>query len=101
CVYLERALVSICHLGLGNCGIWNTDDQPIVAISKALYDQDGGNDCGKSIQITNIQNGNTATGIIEDSCPGCGQGDIDLSPSLFQQLAPLDQGVVQVSWTYA
>ncbi|PPR02569.1 hypothetical protein CVT26_011957 [Gymnopilus dilepis] len=88
------------NTGLGNCGITNSDDEPIVAISKALYDENGGSDCGKTIEITNTQTGQTATGIVEDSCPGCGEGDIDLSPSLFEQLAPLDQGVIQVTWSY-
>ncbi|KAF8886263.1 hypothetical protein CPB84DRAFT_1787814 [Gymnopilus junonius] len=71
--------------GLGNCGITNTQDEPIVAISKQLYDAHGGSDCGQQITITNTNTGQTAT---------------DLSPSLFQQLAPLDDGVVPVSWTF-
>ncbi|KAF8874565.1 hypothetical protein CPB84DRAFT_1797351 [Gymnopilus junonius] len=64
--------------GLGNY-------EPIVAISKQLYDAHGGSDCGQQITITNTNTGQTAT---------------DLSPSLFQQLAPLDDGVVPVSWTF-
>lgn len=44
---------------------------------------------GKGVDVT-----------VVDSCPGCGRDDIDLSPAAFKKLAPLSQGVVQVTWKF-
>ena len=74
------------------------------------------------MEIKNTKNGKTAFGLVRDSCPGCGPGDIgrspisfqsnlgryrrlfmsiDMSPSLFQSLgATLDQGIVSVQWHF-
>ena len=73
------------------------------------------------MEIKNTKNGKTAFGLVRDSCPGCGSGDIgrspisfqfklgryrlftskDMSPSLFQSLgATLDQGIVSVQWHF-
>ena len=73
------------------------------------------------MEIKNQKNGKTAFGLVRDSCPGCGDGDIgriacdtisatkthtwllalDMSPSLFQALgATLDDGVVKVDWHF-
>ncbi|KAH8093159.1 RlpA-like double-psi beta-barrel-protein domain-containing protein-containing protein [Cristinia sonorae] len=88
------------NVGLGNCGQWNSNSDPIVAISKSLYDQNGGSNCGQWLTITNTANGKTANGYVRDSCPSCGYNDIDLSPSLFQKLGSLDTGVLKVSWHF-
>lgn len=48
----------------------------IVALNAPQYS--GGADCGKSITITNTDNGQTATATIVDECPGCGSGSLDL-----------------------
>lgn len=74
------------------------------------------------MEIKNTKNGKTVFGLVRDSCPGCGPGDIgrlpiiilqlnlgryrllmfiDMSPSLFQSLgATLDQGIVSVQWHF-
>jgi len=53
--------------------------------------------CGKTITIT--YNGVTKTAKVVDTCEGCAAGNIDLSPSLFQDFAPLSAGRVGgVSW---
>jgi len=86
-------------VGLGACGITNTNDQLVVALSSLIYD--GGEYCFTNIQITNTANGVTQTGEVVDKCPGCGEYDIDLSPSLFEALgADLSQGVIQVEWEF-
>jgi hypothetical protein len=38
---------------------------------------------GRSIKITEVATGNTATAPIYDACPTCGYGDLDLSTPLF------------------
>jgi len=88
------------NVGLGNCGKRNKDSDLIVAISKSLYDRNRGSNCGQYVKITNKANGKVAYGATEDSCPSCGEGDLDLSPALFKKLASLDQGVIQISWNF-
>ncbi|KAF8895150.1 hypothetical protein BD779DRAFT_1434041 [Infundibulicybe gibba] len=75
----------------------NVDSDPIVAISKSLYDQ-----MGEWIEITNTENGKVAYGLTRDSCPGCGWNDlaVDLSPSLFEQLGTLETGRLKISWHF-
>ncbi|KAI0931050.1 hypothetical protein AcW1_001455 [Taiwanofungus camphoratus] len=84
---------------VGACGYTDTDSDPIVAISHLIYGS-GGN-CNQWIQITNTANGVSRYGQTRDECEGCGQDDIDLSPSLFQSLgADLSVGVLQVVWHF-
>ncbi|KAL7282155.1 hypothetical protein PYCCODRAFT_1373750 [Trametes coccinea BRFM310] len=87
------------HVGLGACGKHNVDSDHIVAISSKIFGS-GGN-CEQFMEITNDENGKTAFALVRDECPGCGAGDIDMSPSLFQALgASLDEGVIKVSWHF-
>ncbi|GFZ50494.1 hypothetical protein JCM24511_08251 [Saitozyma sp. JCM 24511] len=88
------------EVGLGACGWTNTDSDSIVALNAAQYS--GGADCGKSITITNTDNGQTATATIVDECPGCGSGSLDLSPSLFSTLTNGDMGlgVFPITWSF-
>ncbi|RPD62758.1 hypothetical protein L226DRAFT_323248 [Lentinus tigrinus ALCF2SS1-7] len=85
-------------VGLGACGKTNVNSDKIVAISSAIYGS-GGN-CEQWMHITNTANGKSAYGKVRDECPGCGAYDIDMSPSLFQELGSLDTGVLKVSWHY-
>ena len=41
--------------------------------------------CGKSITIS--YNGNTAVASVEDECPGCSYGSLDMSEGLFTHFA--------------
>jgi len=85
--------------GTGACGYTDSDSDPIVAISHLIYG-DGGN-CNQWIQITNPANGQSQYGKVRDECEGCGQHDIDLSPSLFQSLGEdLSGGRFNVDWHY-
>ncbi|THG97299.1 hypothetical protein EW026_g4672 [Hermanssonia centrifuga] len=84
--------------GLGACGWTNQNSDKIIAISSSIFGS-GGN-CGQYIQITNTANGKVAYGTVADSCPGCGSTDLDMTPSLFEELGTLPQGVLQISWHY-
>ncbi|KZT67878.1 hypothetical protein DAEQUDRAFT_728653 [Daedalea quercina L-15889] len=85
--------------GTGACGYTDNDSDPILAISHLVYG-DGGR-CNQWIQITNPANGKSQYGQIRDECEGCGQNDIDLSPSLFQSLGEdLSVGRFTVDWHY-
>ncbi|KUI72933.1 Papain inhibitor [Cytospora mali] len=93
-------------LGLGACGIDNSGQDMtanIVAMSATtMGSQSNGNPmCGKTIKIYNSASGKTATGIIQDKCPGCAAGSIDVSEKLFEELADLASGRVEISWNWA
>jgi len=78
----------------------NTQYDPVIAISKDLYDRNGGSNCGQGVFITNDANGNTAYATTVDSCQSCGDNDIDMSPEIFQQLDPLSVGLLTVTWNF-
>ncbi|KUI59365.1 Papain inhibitor [Cytospora mali] len=92
--------------GLGACGTTLSDSEAICALSESLYDQytQNGNPndnslCGKQIQIT-MESGETATVTVADRCTGCAPTDIDLTPTIFQQLVPAGLGVGRTSATW-
>ncbi|KAH8748141.1 allergen Asp F7 [Diaporthe sp. PMI_573] len=93
-------------VGLGACG---EDDSGkdmtdnIVAMSaETMGSQSNGNPmCGKTIKIYNNANGKHSTGTIRDKCPGCKQGSIDVSQKLFEELADLADGRIDISWNWA
>ncbi|KAH9942264.1 RlpA-like double-psi beta-barrel-protein domain-containing protein-containing protein [Epithele typhae] len=82
--------------GTGACGhpIQNTDFA--VALNPTQYA--GGANCGRT--ITAHFQGASVTATVQDLCPGCGNGGIDLTPSAFQRLASLDRGRIQVEWDF-
>ncbi|RPD64630.1 hypothetical protein L226DRAFT_565391 [Lentinus tigrinus ALCF2SS1-7] len=86
-------------VGLGACGKVNVDSDHIVAISSSRFG--GGGNCDQFVEIVNKKNGKHAFGLVRDECPGCGSGDLDMSPSLFKVLgASLDEGVISIDWHF-
>jgi rare lipoprotein A (peptidoglycan hydrolase) len=58
--------------------------------------------CGKSVRITNTDNGKTVTALVADMCPTCVNGNsIDLSRAAFRSIADEATGIVPISWTFA
>jgi len=86
--------------GMGNCGVENSVDDPIIAIPESLYDENNGSNCGQWIRITDDASGKTVYGLTEDSCPSCGSGDLDMSPAVFQQMADPSVGELSISWSF-
>jgi expansin (peptidoglycan-binding protein) len=82
-------------VGLGSCGSTNSDSQMVAALSESLMS--GKKYCGKSITLTG--GSGSVTVKVVDSCPGCGAGDIDLSPAAFQKLGALSKGVIPITWS--
>ncbi|KAG8219872.1 RlpA-like double-psi beta-barrel-protein domain-containing protein-containing protein [Butyriboletus roseoflavus] len=113
------------EVGLGACGITNTDNQNIVAVSQSLYDSypsvlvpflprsafslshrgyDGVNPnsnpvCGKS--ITASYQGKSVTVTVTDRCTGCSLTDLDFSPNAFDTLAAASVGRISINWVWA
>ncbi|KAI1650949.1 RlpA-like double-psi beta-barrel-protein domain-containing protein-containing protein [Daldinia loculata] len=84
--------------GLGSCGETNTETDMVVALSPVQFTTDP-QACGKKIQIH--MGDATATATVVDKCPGCSADSIDVSPAVFQSLAPLTVGRAKVEWDYA
>ncbi|KAF8606405.1 hypothetical protein BDV93DRAFT_344537 [Ceratobasidium sp. AG-I] len=89
------------EIGLGACGWTNSDTEWVVAISHELYDNwpgyTGGNPNNNPVCTTPhtadiTYGGKTIRVGIVDRCEGCALWDLDLSPSAFQQFAPLSTG---------
>jgi expansin (peptidoglycan-binding protein) len=50
--------------------------------------------------ITNTANGRRVEARVRDSCPPCGEDDLDLSPAAFKALGHLDEGVLSIKWNF-
>jgi len=94
-------------VGLGACGDTNTDSEFVVAINNPQYESNGGTPngggpCGKFVQITDTQTGVKQIAKVVDRCPGCKEGDLDMSPSLFAALhnGNMDAGRFPISWEF-
>jgi hypothetical protein len=87
--------------GLGACGTYNSGSDFIVALNAAQYGNMGQRSswCGKTIAIT--YNGNTQYATVQDACPSCPYGGLDMSEGLFKAFASTSVGVFQMSWTAA
>jgi hypothetical protein len=92
------------EVGEGSCGSNGLDTDPLVALSHVDM-ANGANPnanpkCGKKINI--YYNGAVHSATIFDTCPSCAEGSLDLTPSLFQAVAPNGDGRVHgVTWSYA
>jgi len=91
--------------GLGSGGITSAASESICAVSRLLYDavSVGSNPnanplCGKMIRL---RRGERSVDVkVVDRCVGCKATDIDVSMSVFTQLALVEQGRVNVEWAW-
>jgi len=83
--------------GSGNCSF---DPTPQDLMVGAMNDADyaGSAVCGACVALDGPDGSITIR--IVDRCPGCAQGDIDLSPSAFELISPLSAGRVPITWHY-
>merc|ERR1711939_553127 len=85
------------------CGWTSSSSDNIVAIAHGIMDN-GANPnnnplCGQTITIS--YQGSTHQAKVVDTCPGCEDAAIDLSPSLFEAVAPNGDGRVHgVEWWF-
>lgn len=89
--------------GLGSCGLTNTGDEAIVALAVDTMNNPANPNlnplCGKFITIE--FEGQRHQAKVVDTCGACATGDIDLSLTLFQQVAPGGDGrVAGVKWWF-
>ncbi|KLJ09196.1 hypothetical protein EMPG_15378 [Blastomyces silverae] len=91
--------------GLGACGIESAAGEPVCAVSQYLYDAVavGTNPnanplCGKRVRLRRA--GRSVDVTVVDRCVGCQPNDIDVSLSVFTQLALEEHGRVDVQWAW-
>ncbi|ESK92216.1 non-catalytic module family expn protein [Moniliophthora roreri MCA 2997] len=85
------------YVGLGNCGDTNVDADIVVALATSTYNN--GAHCNQQVKITDSK-GTVQYATVKDSCSTCAEGDLDMSPSLFQLFNSLDTGVFPMSWEF-
>ncbi|GAA5990653.1 hypothetical protein JCM10908_003172 [Rhodotorula pacifica] len=82
----------------GACGTTHADSDKIVAVQTEMYGSGGF--CGKTVVITNTDNGKSVTATVADECPGCSSSaSLDLSTGTFDAIASEDTGEVPITWT--
>jgi expansin len=83
--------------GTGNCSF---DASPNDLLVAALNDIDyaASASCGACAQVQGPQGSVTVR--IVDRCPGCADGDIDLSQEAFSLISPIAAGRVPITWNF-
>jgi expansin (peptidoglycan-binding protein) len=81
--------------GGGNCLFDPTPNDLMVGAMNQI-DYAGSGICGATALVRGPRG--TITIRVVDQCPECPQGDIDLSPLAFSQIADLSQGRVPIKW---
>jgi expansin len=79
--------------GQFSCGSIRPGETLIAALNGVQYARSW---CGKCARVQG-PNGQVTVRIM-DLCPGCGDGDLDLSEEAFAQIADLSAGRVSIKW---
>jgi len=85
----------------GNCGKVNPDSAKIIALYTEAYEN--GANCGRTVQIDNLDDGTSTTAVVADSCPSCSNSNnIDLSVGAFEAIDPeyKTHGIRNIRWHY-
>jgi len=81
--------------GTGACGFPASNDFYVAAINDEQYSKAN---CGRCVAVTGPRG--TVTVRIVDKCPGCDEGDLDLSQTAFSKIAKLSDGRVKITWHF-
>ncbi|KAI9316849.1 RlpA-like double-psi beta-barrel-protein domain-containing protein-containing protein [Dichotomocladium elegans] len=86
---------------IGACGSYEADDDMIVAMNAKQYGNMSGKSswCGKKLKISH--KGKTVTATVNDACPECAYGSLDLTGPVFEKLGDLNEGVLAITWQEA
>lgn len=85
--------------GGGNCSFPMPSSTVLTAAMNAA-DYNGSQACGAYIEVTNLNTQQTVVVRIDDQCPGCSVGDVDLSQDAFAKISPLGAGQIPITWKY-
>jgi expansin (peptidoglycan-binding protein) len=84
----------------GACGPQEDVNSNIVAINAPQYgSMSGVSDwCGQEIEISGPAG--TTTAVVNDACPECAYGSLDLTPAVYDQVVgDFDAGEADITWT--
>jgi expansin (peptidoglycan-binding protein) len=82
--------------GTGACGFKATpNDLNVAAMNGSQYKKSL---CGQCVLVTGPK-GMVKVRIV-DLCPGCAQGDLDLSKQAFAAISPLSAGRIKIKWHF-
>jgi expansin (peptidoglycan-binding protein) len=87
------------YTGGGNCS-FPPPPQGLFTAAMNTADYDTATACGAYVEVTNAASGASVVVRIDDRCPGCAPGDIDLTRAAFAQIASLQAGVIDIRWRY-
>lgn len=81
----------------GNCSF-----PPPARLTAALNEADynGAQACGACLLVTNPANGLSVEVRVDDRCPECAPGDVDLDEEAFVQIADRQLGRIPIRWSY-
>jgi expansin len=85
--------------GGGNCS-FETVPETILTAAMNARDYDGSKACGGVIEVTNENTGQSVIVRIDDQCPECAQGDVDLDQDAFAQISDISAGRIPIHWHY-
>jgi expansin (peptidoglycan-binding protein) len=86
------------YSGGGNCSI----PFPSTVLTAAMNttDYNTSEACGAYVEVTNLNTSKKVVVRIDDQCPGCSAGHVDLAQTAFAQISPISAGVIPISWRY-
>jgi len=94
-------------IGLGACGITNSGNDRIAAVSHLLFDTFPGytgtnpnNNPVCNRGVTAFFQGKSTHVTITDRCTGCALTDLDFSPAAFDDLADPSLGRIDITWVW-
>lgn len=82
--------------GSGNCSFEAGGDLMVAALNTADYA--GAAACGGCITVEGPDGSVTVR--VVDRCPGCADGDVDLSEQAFARIAAVEDGRVPIDWRW-
>ena len=84
--------------GGGNCSFPKPNSVDTAAMNAADYANSQA--CGSVIEVTNEDTGRSVVVRIDDQCPECAPGDVDLSETAFIKIAERKAGRIPIRWHY-
>lgn len=83
----------------GACGPQENNNELVGALNAPQYGDMSSKSswCGKKVKVTS--GGKSVIVTINDACPECAHGSIDLTQAAFKQLGNLGTGVLPITWS--
>ncbi|KAK9506990.1 hypothetical protein O3M35_008828 [Rhynocoris fuscipes] len=91
------------NLGMTACGRTYSNSDHVAALAFGHFTAANPNNdpmCGRRVRIVDPSSKKQVEVTVVDKCQACKMNDIDVSPSVFQQLKPLSVGRTQVKWQF-